>query len=225
MCLTNWNQLSSKNKNLNFYKKMFRIKREHEVDTTSVYVEETEPGEEVYDYEKFKKEYDEQIARYTTTDKISNYTNGNTSEETQRKKYPAETLQKLFDFKNCTEASKKFGIKAIDCLVDNYERQKPALKKSVQKVWLMIRVWFLIYICLAIPCWCQKGWCCWCFRCKVCFPRTRILFAKQYYALNPPGVLAKEVKKKEEAQQFITYEPTEFEEDAFEQFETAIRNI
>lgn len=113
---------------------------------------ETELGEEIYDYEKFKREYEEQIAQYTNIDKILNYTNKEQLEEISKRKY-----QKLFNFKNCTEASKKIGIKAIDCLMYNYEHEKPAVKKFVQKVWLIIRIWFLIYVCLAIPCWFHKG--------------------------------------------------------------------
>ncbi|XP_076659561.1 uncharacterized protein LOC143362929 [Halictus rubicundus] len=184
------------------------------------HTKEIEPNEEEYDYENFKREYEEQMGKYTTDSLLSNYT-----DEERSEKYPVETIQKLLDFKNCTETSKKLGIKAIDCLIYNYEHETPKIKKSVQKTWLIIKVWLLIYICLAIPCWCHKGWCCCCFRCKFCFPNKRILLAKQYYTVNPPGILAKEVKKKEKPEEFITYEPTEFEEDAYERFESVIRNI
>lgn len=68
------------------------------------------------------------------------------------------------------------------------------------------------------------GWCCCCFRFKFCFPRKRILFTKQYYALNPPGILRSQVKKKQ-SKETVTYQPTELEEDAYEKLETAIRNI
>lgn len=68
------------------------------------------------------------------------------------------------------------------------------------------------------------GWCCCCFRCQFCFPRKRILFAKQYYMNYPPGVFSTQVKGKKE-KEAITYGPTEFEEDTYEKFETAIRNI
>ncbi|XP_076283835.1 uncharacterized protein LOC143210658 isoform X1 [Lasioglossum baleicum] len=193
-----------------------------EIKAITQQTKEKEPIEEeyVYDYEDFKREYDERMGKYTTVSLLLN----NTDEE-HSEKSPEETIKNLLDFKNCTETSKKYGIKAVDCLIYNYEHEPPKIKKSVQKVWLIIKVWFLIYVCLAIPCWCQKGWCCCCFRCKFCFPNKRILLAKQYYAVNPPGTLAKEVKKKEKTQEFITYEPTEFEEDAFERFESEIRNI
>ncbi|XP_026670869.1 uncharacterized protein LOC108626720 [Ceratina calcarata] len=179
-----------------------------------------EPGEEAYDYHKFKAEYEEQLEQ---SNKTLNFTDKDKLEE-----QPKEALEKLVDFRNCTEAaSKKFGIKAIDCLMYNYEKQKekPVVKKTVKKIWLTLKVWFLIYVCIAIPCWCQRGWCCCCFRFKFCFPKKRITFAMQYYAKNPPGVLSIEPRKKEEMVEPFTYRPTELEEEAYETFESAIRNI
>ncbi|XP_076234003.1 uncharacterized protein LOC143178942 [Calliopsis andreniformis] len=215
---------------LNLYKQLLRTKRQEEFeDSTAVnkkvftrQIEDTEPGEEAYDYEKLKKEYEEQIGEDIDANKIVNYTAEEKTEEN-----PKEALQKLLDFKNCTEETAKFGIKAIDCLIHNYEheKKKPVVKKTVHKAAMMIKVWFLIYVCLAIPCWCQYGWCCWCFRFKFCFPRKRILFTKQYYALNPPGTLHTQMKKKKQTEKTVTYVPTEFEEDAYEKLETAIRNI
>ncbi|KAI4477867.1 hypothetical protein M0804_012347 [Polistes exclamans] len=65
------------------------------------------------------------------------------------------------------------------------------------------------------------GWCCCWFRCKICFPRERIIFVKQYYAQNPPGILIPKLNKKKP----IKYEPSEFEQDMHEMLETAIKNI
>jgi len=69
-----------------------------------------------------------------------------------------------------------------------------------------------------------SGWCCWCFRFKFCFPRKRISFAKHYYMLNPPGTFAKVIKKTKDVD-FIKYEATEYEYDAYKTFEAAIKNI
>ncbi|KYN32636.1 hypothetical protein ALC56_13118, partial [Trachymyrmex septentrionalis] len=66
------------------------------------------------------------------------------------------------------------------------------------------------------------GWCCCCFRCKFCFPRKRIMLIKQYYAMNPPGIFVKDLKKVKEP---VKYEPTEYEYNTYKTFETAIRNI
>lgn len=111
----------------------------------------TEPGEEAYDYDQFKKEYEEQIKKFNETLNIT--------EEEKLEEHTMKALQKLVDFKNCTEESKKFNITLMDCLMYNYEQQKdkPIVKKTLQKIWLIIKIWFLIYICLAIPLWCQKG--------------------------------------------------------------------
>lgn len=141
---------------------MLRTKRESELEGYTTinkkaftrHIEDTEPGEEVYDYEKFKKEYEEQIGQDISTNKTMNYTSEEVTEEN-----PKEALQNLLDFKNCTEETKKFGIKAIDCLMHNYEREKdkPVVKKTLHKIVLIIKVWFLIYACFAIPCWCLYG--------------------------------------------------------------------
>ena len=69
------------------------------------------------------------------------------------------------------------------------------------------------------------GWCCWCFRFKFCFPKKRILFAKQYYAKNPPGVFRPIPKKKEKEKKPIIYEPTIFEKDLYEKLGAKIRDI
>ncbi|KAK9293969.1 hypothetical protein QLX08_011262 [Tetragonisca angustula] len=183
---------------------------------------DTEPGEEAYDYNQFKKEYEEQIEKYIYSNKTINFT-----DEEKLKEQPKEVLQKLIDFKNCTNITGVFNIKPLNCLIHNYEQQKdkPVVKRLLQKIYLTIKVWFLIYVCVAIPCWCHKGWCCWCFRFKFCFPKKRILFAKQYYANNPPGVFRQIQIKKEKEREPITYEPTIFEEDRYEKLKAEIKNI
>lgn len=208
------------------------------------------PDEEPYDYEKFKMEYEQQLEYKARRGKVFNYT-----EKEELKESPKEVLGRIIDLKrpkNCTkEELSQIGIKAIKCLVYDYQRTKdvPAVRKMLYRTWLVIRVWLLIYICLAIPCWCHRGnmmnhiawfsrkysckrilgnimhisgWCCCCFRCKFCFPRKRILFAKQYYTLNPPGTFVKNLKKPEDVEE---YQATEYERSAHEAFEAAIRNI
>lgn len=69
------------------------------------------------------------------------------------------------------------------------------------------------------------GWCCCCFRCKFCFPRKRIILAKQYYAMNPPGILVKDLKKKKDVKESVKYKATEYEYNAYKTFEAAIKNI
>lgn len=115
---------------------------------------DTEPGEDAYDYNQFKKEYEEQIEKYIYSNKTVNFT-----DEEKLKEHPKEVLQKLIDFKNCTNITGEFNIKPLNCLIHNYEQQKdkPIVKRLLQKIYLIIKVWFLIYVCVAIPCWCHKG--------------------------------------------------------------------
>lgn len=76
-----------------------------------------------------------------------------------------------------------------------------------------------------MPVHCSIGWCCWCFHFKFCFPKKRILFAKQYYASNPPGIFRQIQRKEEEEKGPTKYESTEFEEDMYKKLEAAIKNI
>ncbi|XP_020279504.1 uncharacterized protein LOC109852613 [Pseudomyrmex gracilis] len=177
--------------------------------------------EESYDYSKFKMEYEQQIEDNVKRGKALNYTE-------KEEDAPRKALKRIMDLKrprNCTkEELSQIGVRAMECLIYDYQRAKDvaAVKKILLRTWIVLRVWLLIYVCLAIPCWCQRGWCCWCFRCKFCFPRKRILFSKQYCAINPPGTYVKDLKKQEDV---IKYEATEHERDAYETFEAAIKHI
>ncbi|KAL0131072.1 hypothetical protein PUN28_002573 [Cardiocondyla obscurior] len=172
-------------------------------------------------------EYEQQLEDDIKKGKVLNYT----EKEEQKKGALKLTFKKIMDLKrprNCTkEEISQIGIKAIECLLYDYQHAKDVttVKIVLSKTWLVFRVWLLIYICLAIPCWCQRGWCCCCLRCKFCFPRKRIMFVKQYYAKNPPGVFVKDLKKEKSVKEPVKYEATEYEYIAYENFETAIRNI
>jgi len=112
--------------------------------------------EEPYDYEKFKMEYEQQLEYNIKHGKVFNYTEKAELEDT-----PKKALKEIIkQSKNCTEEElRKFGIKSIKCIIRDYQRTKDivAVKKIVFKTWLVIRIWFLIYVCVAIPCWCQRG--------------------------------------------------------------------
>lgn len=118
------------------------------------YADSTEPGEEAYDYDQFKKEYEGQIEKYINSNKTLNFTDQGKLEE-----HPKEILQKLVDFKNCTNLTGIFHIKPLNCLMYNYEQQKDkcVVKRTLRKIGLTIKVWFLIYVCVAVPCWCHRG--------------------------------------------------------------------
>ncbi|XP_012286923.1 uncharacterized protein LOC105703250 [Orussus abietinus] len=182
--------------------------------------------EEVYDYEKFKAEYYQQIEENIRNNKTFNYTNDGRSEETVK-----DTFVELVNFKkpkNCTkEELNQFGITALKCLTIQYQHAKNStdVKNILSRIWIIVRVWICIYACIAIPCWCQKGWCCWCFRCEFCFPKERISKAKEYFANNLPGTWIQETTGKNRKLETVKYKPTLFELEAYEKFESAIRNL
>ncbi|KMQ83665.1 hypothetical protein RF55_19410 [Lasius niger] len=113
--------------------------------------------EELYDYEKFKMEYEQQLEYNIKHGKALNYT------EKEEQVIPQETLKKIMNlkiFKNCTkEKPSQIGIKALECLLYDYQLTKDIThaNKILSRTWLVLKVWLLIYICLAIPCWCQRG--------------------------------------------------------------------
>lgn len=115
------------------------------------------PDEEPYDYEKFKLEYEQQLEYGMKHGKTLNYTEKKESEDTLR-----GALKRVMDVepKNCSkEEISQIGIKAIECLTYDYQRARDiaTVEKLLTRTWLVLRVWLLIYICLAIPCWCQRG--------------------------------------------------------------------
>lgn len=114
--------------------------------------------EEPYDYERFKIEYEHQLEYDIKEGKVLNYT-----EKEKPKNTLKEALKRIISLKqprNCTkEELSQIGIKAIECLLYEYQRTKDitTAKIVLSRTWLVFRVWLLIYICLAIPCWCQRG--------------------------------------------------------------------
>jgi len=115
-----------------------------------------EDMEEPYDYEKFKMEYEQQLEYNIKHSKVFNYTEKEELEDT-----PKKALKEIIkQSKNCTEKElRKFGFKSIKCIIREYRRTKDitVIKKLLFKIWLVIRIWLLIYVCVAIPCWCQRG--------------------------------------------------------------------
>ncbi|XP_008212066.2 uncharacterized protein LOC103317097 isoform X1 [Nasonia vitripennis] len=179
------------------------------------------------EYEKIFPEYSSEIEEI----KANNFTYNFTDDEIE--KTLKNLAKKTFDFKkprNCSAfESSKYGIQAIECAISDLQhvKNRNEAKKVLAKVWKITKVWLCIYVIIAIPCWCQKGWCCCCFRCKFCFPRKIIMIEKKYFSENPPGILVESTTndKQKSAAQTIKYEPTIFEQDAYEKFESAIKNL
>lgn len=113
---------------------------------------------EDYDYDKLKAEYYYQIQEIQRRNETFNYTDQGESEETVE-----DAVKKIIDFKmprNCTkEELSQIGVKAFECLIFDYQhaKNKTDVKKVLDRTWMVIKIWVLIYFCIAIPCWCQKG--------------------------------------------------------------------
>lgn len=119
-----------------------------------------EDDEESYDYEKLKVEYEQQLEYSVRSGKTLNYTE---TKEEAAEDTPRKALKRIMDLKrpeNCTrEELSQIGIKALECLAHDYRRAKDVatVRRLLSRTWLVLRVWLLIYVCLAIPCWCQRG--------------------------------------------------------------------
>lgn len=134
------------------------IPEQSSISGRSVLTDDENSYEESYDYERFKIEYEHQLEYDMKEGKVLNYTEKGESKGTLK-----EALKRIVDLKppkNCTkEELSQIGIKAIECLLYEYQRTRDitTAKIILSRTWLVVRVWLLIYICLAIPCWCQRG--------------------------------------------------------------------
>lgn len=128
--------------------------------TASTPADTESPDEELYDYEAFKLEYEQQLEHGMKDGKMLNYTE---RKEEEPEGAPRQALKRILDVKrpkNCTkEEITQIGIEAIECLAHDYQRAKDmaTVGKILSRTWLVLRVWLLIYVCLAVPCWCQRG--------------------------------------------------------------------
>lgn len=116
------------------------------------------PDEESYDYDKFKMEYKQQLEYNLKHGKALNYTEKEELEDTPKEAF--KRIMNLKRSKNCTKKElSQIGIKALECLLYDYQRAKDIthVNRILSRTWLVLKVWLLIYICLAIPCWCQRG--------------------------------------------------------------------
>lgn len=117
----------------------------------STLAETESPDEESYNYQKFKMEYEQQLEYNIEHGKVLNYT-----EKEELEDIPKEALKGS----NCTKKElSQIGIKALKCLLYDYQHVKDIthINRILSRTWLVLKIWLLIYICLAIPCWCQRG--------------------------------------------------------------------
>lgn len=134
------------------------ILKQISISERSTFADNESAYEESYDYDRFKMEYEQKLEYDIMEGKVLNY-----SEKEESKNMLKGALKRIVDLKrpkNCTkEELSQIGIKAIECLLQDYQHAKDmtTAKMVLSRTWLVFRVWLLIYICLAIPCWCQRG--------------------------------------------------------------------
>ncbi|KAK0098569.1 hypothetical protein PV326_006796 [Microctonus aethiopoides] len=120
---------------------------------------DNEESDDDYDYEALRAEYYQQL-----DDAIRNNLTFNYTQKSQPEYSPKDALKNIVELKNpknCTkEELAQFGLKAFQCLVFDYNHAKTSsdVKKILWRTWTVIKIWIFIYICVAIPCWCQKGY-------------------------------------------------------------------
>ena len=113
---------------------------------------------EDYNYDNLKAEYYQQIEEIQRRNGTFNYTDRGEPEDTAK-----DAIKKIVDLempKNCTkEELSQIGVKAFKCLAYDYKhgKKKTDVKRVFKRTWMVIKIWFFIYICIAIPCWCQRG--------------------------------------------------------------------
>ncbi|XP_057660856.1 uncharacterized protein LOC130896645 isoform X2 [Diorhabda carinulata] len=173
-------------------------------------------SDENYDYLKLQAEFDKQIKEVVKSNDTLNYTDVKEEESVK------DILKELVEIKkprNCTEEERKgIGLAAVECLWSDL--QKPKLKSHVlERILRIVLIWICVYLVIALPCWCQYGWCCCCFTCKFCKPRESIEEVKQFFAQNPPGTFH------DKDGNVIKYTPTKYEKYAQKKLENQLRNL
>ncbi|XP_031344788.1 uncharacterized protein LOC116171894 [Photinus pyralis] len=174
---------------------------------------------EDYNYDALKVEYDNDIKKEEKSKKTLKYSD--TKEEESFNDAINAVVHPVQQ--NCTvEQQKGIGLSAVQCLMTDImdpKTNKAKRSELLNRVKKLILIWIAMYLIIAIPCWCQRGWCCCCFQCSTCKPHQNIDKAKKFLMDNPPGTY------KESAKKVITYKPTHYEKYAYKNLEKALLNL
>ncbi|XP_066157896.1 uncharacterized protein [Euwallacea fornicatus] len=179
---------------------------------------ENEKNDSDYNYESLKSQYDESMKIEETREDTAKY------KEVKEKESPNEAVKNLFKVaaQNCTDKeSTSLGIGDVKCVLltsGQIYLKKDAKYYFIKKVLLIVTIWALVYVVIAVPLWCQYGWCCCCCRFKFCNPRSEIDEIKTFCANNPPGVYYDEGTLRR-------YQPTTYEIHAHRELEKMIEQL
>ncbi|XP_072390544.1 uncharacterized protein [Diabrotica undecimpunctata] len=169
-----------------------------------------------YDYESLKAEFKNEVKDAIRSNETLNYT---TVREDEGIKDSIKSLMGQKVTRNCTEEERKgIGVVALKCIWDDINKPKLGTR-WLDRILRIILIWICVYIIIAVPCWCQYGWCCCCCRCKFCKPLEQIEDAKQFFAQNPPGTFH------DKDGNVIYYTPTLYEKYAQRKLEDQLQNM
>lgn len=144
-----------------------------------------ENTDEAYEYKDLKQEFEVNLKKEEKSNESLIYT------ETTIESAPKGLMKSLISAEdnstlNCTE-SRKLGLEYAQCLISDLG--KPKLRsKVIDKVLRIFIIILIVYIVIALPLWCQYGWCCCCCRCRFCRPLEEIDEVKKFFVVNPVGV-------------------------------------
>lgn len=169
-----------------------------------------------YDYKDLKNEFENNLKEIKKSNETMEYI------ETTQETAPKGLLKALIssasnDTLNCTY-SDKFGLSAVKCLISDLGQPK-LRSKALDKLFRIMLVVFFVYLVIAIPLWCQYGWCCCCCRCKFCRPLDEIEDVKKFFVENPIGIYHDKEGNKHE------YKPTIYERYAHKKLSQALESL
>nr|XP_022905651.1 uncharacterized protein LOC111417562 [Onthophagus taurus] len=163
--------------------------------------------------------YDGEVVKFKTDNDTLKF------EDVKEEESVNDAVDKIIDFEeplNCTEEEAKgIGLKAMKCLAYDLRNVKNSDNREflIKRVKKIVLIWFCVYLAIAVPLWCEKGWCCCCFFCNCCKPQKRIDKIKKFLVENPVGVLKtpKGVIRK--------FKPTPYEKYTQKKLEQAIMKL
>ncbi|KAL0269414.1 UNVERIFIED_CONTAM: hypothetical protein PYX00_007158 [Menopon gallinae] len=135
------------------------------------------------------KEYEKEMDKDRSDGLNLNYSSAGKPEQTLM-----DAFRKIVDLKtppNCKNVT-GYGLSILECLAQSYHNHEMSGKQVFMALINLICVWILIYLSIAIPLWCIKGWGCCCITWKYCKPKKMVEEVQEYIAQNPPGVFINE---------------------------------
>lgn len=173
-------------------------------------------SDESYDYKDLKKEFEANVAKEKKSNESWTYTEPT---EINAPKGLMKTLISPSENStlNCSE-SRKLGLELVQCLISDLGKPKMR-SKALDKLLRVFIVIIFVYLVIAIPLWCQYGWCCCYCRCKFCRPLEEIEEVKKFFVENPLGVYIDKEGQRHE------YKPSVYEKYSHKKLSQALQSL